>query len=112
LMDDQLRQSEQRVPGLGRIPGLGWLFRARNTERVKTNLMVFIRPRILRDSVQASFETNAKYNYIRELQRQQAEERVRLMRDETHPVLPELEPAPVPSPAAPEPDEGEDGNAP
>ncbi|MBN1239344.1 MAG: type II secretion system secretin GspD [Gammaproteobacteria bacterium] len=98
LMDDQLRQSEQRVPGLGRIPGLGWLFRARSTERVKTNLMVFIRPMILRDSAQARFRTNEKYNYIRELQRQQAEEPVRLMREETPPQLPELE---VPPAAAP-----------
>ena len=49
LIDDQLRQGEQRVPGLGRIPGLGWLFRARRTDRERTNLMVFIRPTILRD---------------------------------------------------------------
>lgn len=92
LIDDELRQSEQRVPGLGRIPGLGWLFRARKTDRVKTNLMVFIRPTILRDSVEASFQTNSKYNYIRNLQRLEAEERVRLMREETHPQLPELAP--------------------
>jgi general secretion pathway protein D len=52
LIDDQLTENEQRVPVLGRVPGLGWLFRARRTERVKTNLMVFIRPTILRDSVQ------------------------------------------------------------
>src|SRR5690606_11089364 len=48
LIDDQLHQNEQRVPGLGRIPGLGWPFRARNTERVRTNMMMFIRPVILR----------------------------------------------------------------
>lgn len=92
LIDDQLRESEQRVPGLGRIPGLGWLFRARSTERVKTNLMVFIRPTILRDSVQAGFQTSRKYNYIREMQRQQAERPVQLMRGEQRPMLPELEP--------------------
>jgi len=92
LMDDQLRQGEQRVPGLGRIPGLGWLFRARRTDREKTSLMVFIRPTILRDSYDASFQTNTKYNYIRDLQRQLAEERVRLMREETQPMLEELPP--------------------
>jgi general secretion pathway protein D len=106
LIDDQLRQGEQRVPGLGRIPGLGWLFRARNTERVKTNLMVFIRPTILRDGNQARFETNRKYNYIRELQRQQAEQPVRLMREETYPVLPEVDA----EPAAPGADSFENGN--
>src|SRR5690606_31086706 len=72
----------------------GWLFRARSTERVKTNLMVFIRPTILRDSVQAGLQTSRKYNYIREMQRQQAERPVQLMRGESRPTLPELEPPP------------------
>jgi general secretion pathway protein D len=101
LIDDALRQSEQRVPGLGRIPGLGWLFRARNTERVKTNLMVFIRPRILRDGIAASAETNVKYGQIRGLQQEQSDTPVRLLRGETHPMLPEL--PPVSEPPAGEP---------
>jgi general secretion pathway protein D len=101
LIDDELRQGEQRVPGLGRIPGLGWLFRARRTDRERTNLMVFIRPTILRDRYDAAFQTNSKYNYIRELQRAIAADRVRLMRDESHPELPEL-------PEMPLPDEGAD----
>jgi len=88
LIDDQLRESEQRVPLLGRVPGLGWLFRARTAEKVKTNLMVFIRPTILRDSIQASFETDAKYRYIRDLQLQNAENDVTLMRDAERPLLP------------------------
>jgi len=92
LIDDQLTESEQRVPFLGRIPGIGWLFRARTTDRVKTNLMVFIRPTILRDSIQATFETNTKYNYIRDLQLQQAEEPVQLMRDAERPLLPPVTP--------------------
>jgi general secretion pathway protein D len=96
LIDDQLIETEQRVPFLGRIPGLGWLFRARSTERVKSNLMVFIRPTILRDSIQSSFETNTKYNYIRDLQQQYAEEPVQLMRDEVRPMLPEIPEQPVP----------------
>lgn len=91
LIDDQVRETEQRVPGLGRIPGLGWLFRARSTERTKTNLMVFIRPTILRDTIDARFQTNRKYNFIREMQLQQAEQPIRLMREETRPLLPELE---------------------
>lgn len=94
LIDDQLLQSEQRVPGLGRIPGLGWLFRARKTDRVKTNLMVFIRPTILRNSIEARFETNSKYNYLQNLQNVLAEDPVQLMRGETHPTLPPLPPEP------------------
>ena len=100
LIDDQLIETEQRVPFFGRIPGLGWLFRARTTERVKSNLMVFIRPTILRDSIQSSFETNTKYNYIRDLQLQYAEEPVQLMRDEARPTLPELPEQPAPADGA------------
>ena len=110
LIDDQLRESEQRVPLLGRIPGLGWLFRARTTEKVKTNLMVFIRPTILRDSIQASFETDAKYRYIRDLQLQHAEETVPLMKSAERPLLPEIsQPAPMPPPAQSEESETDGG---
>ncbi|MDH4073559.1 MAG: type II secretion system secretin GspD, partial [Gammaproteobacteria bacterium] len=66
LLEDVLRESEQRVPILGSIPLLGALFRTQTSDLVKTNLMVFIRPKILRDSSQMTFETNAKYNAIRQ----------------------------------------------
>ena len=96
LIDDQLREVEQRVPLLGRVPGLGALFRSQSTELKKTNLMVFIRPTILRDSTQAAFETDAKYRYIRDLQLEQGEAHVPLMRGETRPTLPALEGASTP----------------
>jgi general secretion pathway protein D len=95
LIDDQLFESERRVPGLSRIPGLGWLFRARKTDRKKTNLMVFIRPTILRNAEDARFQTNAKYRYIQDLQRQMGEDRVRLLRNEDRPELPPLPEPPV-----------------
>ncbi|MDH3507523.1 MAG: type II secretion system secretin GspD [Gammaproteobacteria bacterium] len=108
LIDDQLIESEQRVPFFGRIPGIGWLFRARSTERVKSNLMVFIRPTILRDNIQSSFETNTKYNYIRDLQLQQADEPVQILRDADRPLLPEIPEQPIPESdaAGEEPDGG------
>ena len=99
LIDDQLREVERRVPVLGRIPGLGALFRSQSTELDKTNLMVFIRPTILRDSVQATFQTNAKYRYIRDLQVQQGERSVQLMGDAQRPTLPELEAVETAEPA-------------
>ncbi len=105
LIDEQLREGEQRVPLLGKIPGIGALFRSRTTELVKTNLMVFIRPTILRNSVQAAFETNAKYSYIRDIQLRQGEENVQLMRDAERPILPELpeaQPTGQESPAEPD----------
>ena len=91
LIDDQLRQTDQRVPGLGKIPGLGWLFRARKTDLKKTNLMVFIRPTILRaDGDDARFLTNSKYRYIQDIQRQMSDDPIQLMRNEPRPVLPPL----------------------
>lgn len=96
LIDDQLREVERRVPVLGRIPGLGGLFRSQTTELDKTNLMVFIRPTILRDSAQAAFQTDAKYRYIRDLQLQQGEQSVQLMSDAQRPTLPELPPVEAP----------------
>ena len=93
LIDDQLREIEQRVPLMGRIPLVGALFRSRSTELKKTNLMVFIRPTILRDSAQATFQTDAKYRYIRDLQLQQGEAGVPLMQGEARPTLPALESA-------------------
>jgi len=68
LIQEELREEEQRVPILGRIPLLGALFRSTSSQTVKTNLMFFIRPTILRDNVQTAFETGQKYDYIRDLQ--------------------------------------------
>jgi type II secretory pathway component GspD/PulD (secretin) len=56
--------------------------------------MVFIRPTILRNSIEARFETNSKYNYLQNLQNVLAEDPVQLMRGETHPTLPPLPPEP------------------
>ena len=73
LLEDVLRESEQRVPFLGSIPVIGALFRSRKTDMVKTNLLVFIRPTILRDASQMTIETNSKYNYIRDVLREQSD---------------------------------------
>ena len=67
LIEDTLRESTQKVPILGSIPLLGALFRSRSVDKVKTNLMVFIRPTILRDGTEATNATHAKYNYTRDL---------------------------------------------
>jgi general secretion pathway protein D len=91
LTDDELRESEQGVPGISRVPGLGWLFKNRNTNRLRRNLYVFIRPTILRDGRDAGAVTGASYRDIRELQMIQSEETIPLMRREVRPILPELE---------------------
>jgi general secretion pathway protein D len=69
LIQDSSTNNEQRVPFLGRIPLLGELFRTRDTSKNKTNFLIFLQPRILRDDAQAAIETDAKYNYVREEQR-------------------------------------------
>ena len=90
LIQDQVSEKQQRVPILGRIPLLGALFRNNETTKTKTNLMVFIKPTILRDNVQAAFETNTKYNYIRDQQLLTRPRNVRLMPRTPRTVLPEI----------------------
>ncbi len=68
LIQDKVRESRQQVPVLGRLPLIGALFRAGGVTREKTNLMLFIRPTILRDSSQADAATNLKYDYLRRQQ--------------------------------------------
>ena len=91
LVEDTLLEKDQKVPILGSIPVLGGLFRARSTELTKTNLMIFIRAEIMRDSAQTAFETNQKYNMIRNVQLGRQGESVPLMPNEERPVLPPLE---------------------
>ncbi|MDH3615221.1 MAG: type II secretion system secretin GspD [Gammaproteobacteria bacterium] len=93
LLEDVLRESDQRVPILGSIPVLGALFRARTTDKVKTNLLVFIRTKILRDSATVSSETNRKYNYIREVLKESEGSGIQLMPGEEHFSLPPFEEA-------------------
>jgi general secretion pathway protein D len=69
LIQDSVTNSEQSVPLLGSIPFIGELFRTRNTEKTKTNFLIFLQPHILRNDSQASVETGAKYDYIRNQQR-------------------------------------------
>jgi general secretion pathway protein D len=91
LLEDVLRESDQRVPVLGSIPLVGALFRSRKTEKLKTNLMIFIRPTILRDAAQTAFETNQKYNYIRDVQQGREGTDVQMMPGQVRPMLPPIE---------------------
>ena len=69
LMDDQARDTEQKVPGLSSIPLVGNLFKSRSSDSNKSNLMVFIRPIILRDQLTTNNATAAKYEFIQNAQR-------------------------------------------
>lgn len=65
LLDDNERRTLEKVPVLGDIPLLGELFRSRSRSRGKTNLMVFIRPTILRSAADARKLAEQRYGYIR-----------------------------------------------
>ena len=91
LLEDVLRESDQRVPILGSIPIIGNLFRSRKTEKIKTNLMIFIRATIMRDAAHTALETNAKYNLIRSVQQGRQGDDIALMPGQKRPILPPLE---------------------
>ena len=68
LMSDTVSESEDRVPVLGAIPILGNLFKSRSGSRQKKNLLVFIRPKILRDADATESTSETKYNEVRQEQ--------------------------------------------
>ena len=68
LIDDNLQDSVEKVPGLGDIPLLGGLFRYKKRTHVKTNLMVFLRPTIVRDNEESVNLAADRYDYIRNTQ--------------------------------------------
>ena len=70
LVQDSVLDSFDRVPVLGDIPLLGRLFQSQTSSKVKQNLMVFMRPGILRDVSASNRVTSRKYNYIRAQQLQ------------------------------------------
>ncbi|MCB4862152.1 type II secretion system secretin GspD [Sphingobium sp. PNB] len=70
LLDDNERKTIERIPLLSDIPGIGELFKSRSKSRTKTNLMVFIRPTILRSKEDAQKLTQQRYGYIRGMQLQ------------------------------------------
>jgi general secretion pathway protein D len=91
LIDDQLVQTRDKVPGLGDIPGLGRLFRYDTARMEKRNLMVFLNPVIVRDAAVQDQLTSSKYSYIRAQQVAARGRGVLMMPDDTSPVLPPWE---------------------
>ena len=85
LVQDASNDGNDRVPLLGDIPGIGYLFKYESRKRAKTNLMVFLRPIILRDSASYSELTDQRYQYIIGEQNKQL--------PKPHPILPDM-PAP------------------
>ncbi len=68
LLEDSVSHGRDAVPGLGRIPLLGALFRSDTRSRAKTNLMVFLRPHVVRDPAAGQRLTRDRYDFMRNAQ--------------------------------------------
>ncbi|HHB92207.1 MAG TPA: type II secretion system protein GspD [Thioploca sp.] len=65
LIDEELQKTTKKVPWFGNMPLIGWLFRSENVKKVKRNLMVFLRPVIIRDTTSENSISTDKYSYMR-----------------------------------------------
>jgi general secretion pathway protein D len=65
LLSDDERRTIEKVPFLGDLPGIGALFRSKAKQRTKTNLMIFIRPTVLRTPEDSRKVTERRYGYLR-----------------------------------------------
>jgi len=99
LITDDVQESVQKVPGLGDIPLLGKLFRYNKTTKVKTNLMIFIHPTIVRDAATETMVTTGKYNYMRARQQEIRNKGMRFLTSNQMPLLPKHFPE-IPDPFA------------
>lgn len=68
LLEDNVTLTSNNVPGLSSIPVLGSLFKYDSRKRTKTNLMVFLRPYVVRDARQSASVTMDRYDYMRRAQ--------------------------------------------
>ncbi|GIU34228.1 type II secretion system secretin GspD [Shewanella schlegeliana] len=89
LINEEVQESVQKVPFLGDIPIIGHLFKSSSSGKKKKNLMVFIKPTIIRDGITMEGIAGRKYNYFRALQLEQQERGVNLMPNAEVPVLEE-----------------------
>lgn len=88
LIDEDVQESVSKVPLLGDIPYLGNLFKSSTTTKRKRNLMVFIRPTIIRDGITMNKISHRKYNFIRAEQLKRQEQGISLMPFTETPTMP------------------------
>jgi general secretion pathway protein D len=97
LIDREQDRSHDSVPFLGSIPLVGLLFKSRNDSSKRDNLMIFIKPTILRDQSEAARQTGDTYNYMMNQESSIPPEQFpKLLRGEPTPTLPALPPPPPP----------------
>ncbi len=91
LIEDELQDQTQKIPFLGDIPFLGRLFRQDAATVTQSNLMVFIKPTIIRDDKALEGATAQKYKYIRAQQQMRIDAGVEFKDGSDVPILPEWE---------------------
>ena len=91
LIRDDVVGTVEWVPILGKIPLIGALFRRKSKSAVKTNLMIFLQPRIVRSTEDLMGPTREKYDFIRNQQIGSQADTRRLIKDSEPPVLPALD---------------------
>ena len=96
LIQDSVSDGVSKVPGLGDLPLIGGLFRYNTRSRTKTNLMVFLRPTVLREVEGSEALTSSRYDYIRGEQMKAAPAHRIILPDYPSPSLPLLQ---APGPA-------------
>ncbi|MEM5506115.1 type II secretion system secretin GspD [Shewanella frigidimarina] len=89
LINEEVQESIQKVPILGDIPFIGHLFKSSSSKKTKKNLMIFIKPTIIRDGMTMEGIAGRKYNYFRALQLEQQARGINLMPNTQVPVLEE-----------------------
>jgi general secretion pathway protein D len=103
LIQDKVSDTIEKVPLLGDLPLLGALFRYDTRTQVKTNLMVFLRPVVLRDRADSGAITAERYRQMQGVENRSQMPPHTLLPDISNPRLPALAPAApaVNEPAAP-----------
>ena len=89
LIQEEVQTTEQRVPFLGSIPGLGYLFRNQSDNISKTNLLVFIRATVIEDDKMLRGATAEKYKALRDQQQERRSSGGMLFKRDKIPMLPE-----------------------
>lgn len=95
LIEDSVEESAQAVPFLSRIPLLGELFKYRKRTKKKTNLMIFLRPVIVRNTQQSQGFTSDRYDYMRSEQENAKMKNVLMLPEYPQPLLPPLVQPPI-----------------
>jgi general secretion pathway protein D len=111
LIQDAVSDGVDQVPVLGSIPWIGGLFRSKTRSHSKTNLMIFLRPTLVRDSHRADVFTGERYDYILREQLKAMPTHSAVLPDMPMTVLPprQLPPTSSPPPVKSEPVPPEEG---